>query len=50
MKSICLCGRLSHLPFGDGNDYLIGTDQKIPLVRITFLEKVVTAVRFGIKS
>ena len=31
-------------------DYLTGTDQKIPLVRITFLEKVVTAVRFGIKS
>lgn len=48
MKSIC--GRLSHPPFGDGNDYLIGTDQKIPLVRITFPGEVVTAVGIGIKS
>ena len=32
--------------------YLIGTDQKIPnwLIKITFLRKVETTIRLGIKS
>ena len=47
-----LCGRLPHLPLEDGQDYLIGADQKTPhgLVNTTFLGKVVTAVRLGVKS
>ena len=47
---VCYCAvqeEEAHMP-----DYLIGTDQKIPewLIKLTFLGKVETATRSGVKS
>lgn len=51
-----LSNRLPQLPLRDEKahvtDYLIATDQEIPdlAIKITFLEKVETAIRSGIRS